>query len=463
METREGLDLLNVSFKEYMIAFADPHNLPWYVSHIVFWIASCLLLSWPLRVLIEYKTAYVHYHVHKLFGCNYLDPYSGGGTMSRVSTMGSSELEMNIRNNYTMVPSYSEALLMDCAGHNPSANGYIPLTGANVGHIPHSGSYNNGYMPLPLQSPTPDTNILMTTQNGHTVLQNGNVSPYQASNHMTQSEGELTGYQMFNGVIQNLQAHTGYVVYQNGTVHVQHNNSLIPMGDLPHVQDFNVAPTTTSRRRVGRLPTRHKRKKRKGKQQEPPGDDQVRSGQATHHRTDGSHAHSDSDTVSHSAPPTAEGIPRSHTLTLTPTHHLNSHLEYALQDDASMDIGSDTTLPVHNGSDFAIPVDIQVDDLGEDTSLSISVSEDREHLERVEVHTSSTILTEDMDSLPDDSGSPPNYEEALTMQLATCVLQPCPTTTLPDTQPARYSVRASEASTSSLHRPLTIKCMETSL
>ena len=459
METREGLDLLNVSFKEYMIAFADPHNLPWYVSHVVFWIASCLLLSWPLRVLIEYKTAYVHYHVHKLFGCNYLDPYCGG-TMSRVSTMGSSELEMNIRNNYTMVPSYSEALLMDCAGHNPSANGYIPLTGAN---IPHSGSYNNGYMPLPLQSPTTDTNTLMTTQNGHIVLQNGNAnSQQQASNHTTQAEGELTGYEMFSGVIQNPYAHTGYVVYQNGTVHIQHNNSLIPMGVLPHVQDFTVAPIATSRRRAGRLPSRHKRKKRKNKQQEPSEDSQSRSGQSTRHRTDGSHAHSDSDTVGHSTP-SVEGMTRSHTLTLTSSHHHNSHLEYALQDDASLDIGSDTTLPVHEGSELAMPVDIQIDDLGEDTSLSISISEDREYSDRVEVHTSSTILTEEIDSLPEDSGSPPDYEEALTMQLATSILQPSSIGTLPNTQPARYNVRTSEASTSSVHRPLTIKCMETSL
>ena len=32
MEGREGMDVLNVSFKEYMIAFADPDNLPWCVG-----------------------------------------------------------------------------------------------------------------------------------------------------------------------------------------------------------------------------------------------------------------------------------------------------------------------------------------------------------------------------------------------------------------------------------------------
>ncbi|KAK7477722.1 hypothetical protein BaRGS_00031010, partial [Batillaria attramentaria] len=115
MEGREGMDILNVNFKEYMIAFTDPDNLPWYVSHVIFWIASFLLMSWPLRVIIEYKTAHLHYHVHKLFGTNYVDTELYRGTLSRVSTMNSNELEMNIRNNNFMVPSYSDALLMNVA------------------------------------------------------------------------------------------------------------------------------------------------------------------------------------------------------------------------------------------------------------------------------------------------------------------------------------------------------------
>ena len=459
METREGLDLLNVSFKEYMIAFADPHNLPWYVSNMVFWIGSCLLLSWPLRVLIEYKTAYVHYHVNKLFGCNYLDPYSTG-TMSRLSTMGSSELEMNIRNNYSMVPSYSEALLMDCAGHNPSANGYIPLAGAN---LPDSSSSHNGYMPLPLQSPSAETHTLVTTQNGHIVLQNGNNVGNQISNHTVQNGDEITGYQMFSGVIQNPHALTGYVLYENGTVHFQRNSSLLPMGMLPHVQNFNAAPAASSSRRGRRLVSGHKKRKRKPKQQQQqPEGHQERSNQSRLHGSDAPHAHSDSDTVSHSNA-LVQGMTRSHTLTLIPSYHPNSHLEY-VQDDASPEIGSEGIIPDYTDSSAAIPTDIPIDDYGEDTtSLSISVSEDREHFERVEVHTSSTILTEEIDSLPEDSGSPPDYEEALTMQIATSILHPSTVNTLPNTQPVRYNVRASEASSSSLQRPLTIKCMETSL
>lgn len=110
METREGMDLLNVNFREYMIAFSDPDNLPWYASQILFWAMSVLLLSWPLRVIIEYKTAYIHYHVHKLFGVSYVDPIT---TSNRITnTMGSAELEQTIQNNYAIIPSYSEALLI---------------------------------------------------------------------------------------------------------------------------------------------------------------------------------------------------------------------------------------------------------------------------------------------------------------------------------------------------------------
>ncbi|XP_050407416.1 transmembrane protein 151B [Patella vulgata] len=112
MEGREGMDLLNVNFKEYMIAFADPDNLPWYVSHVIFWVASFLLLSWPLRVIIEFKTAHLHYHVHKLFGVNYVNTGTMPRPISRV-TINSTDIEMNIRNNNALVPSYSEAILMD--------------------------------------------------------------------------------------------------------------------------------------------------------------------------------------------------------------------------------------------------------------------------------------------------------------------------------------------------------------
>lgn len=140
METREGLDLLNINtFKEYIIAFADNDNLPWYVSHKAFWFASLFLLSWPIRVLIEFKTAYVHYHVHKLFGVNYVDSSFCPGQISRVSTMGSSDLEMTISNNYTIVPSYSEALLMEVCTPNSAQDIHGNITFSHT-TIPRSHS-----------------------------------------------------------------------------------------------------------------------------------------------------------------------------------------------------------------------------------------------------------------------------------------------------------------------------------
>ncbi|XP_039245383.1 transmembrane protein 151B isoform X1 [Pipra filicauda] len=121
MEAREGMHLKNVDFKEYMVAFSDPDNLPWYVSHYVFWVAALLTLSWPLRVLNEYRTSYVHYHVEKLFGFDYVavtpaEERTFCRRMPRVNTVDSTELEWHIRSNQQLVPSYSEAVLMDLVG-----------------------------------------------------------------------------------------------------------------------------------------------------------------------------------------------------------------------------------------------------------------------------------------------------------------------------------------------------------
>ncbi|KAL4656488.1 transmembrane protein 151B-like [Arapaima gigas] len=127
MEAREGMQLKNVDFKEHLIAYVDPDRLPWYASHVAFWLAALLMLSWPLRVLIEYRTAYVHYHVEKLFGLEYTNnspspsgdaPHQRNGTYGfpRAETMDSTELEWHIRSNRQLIPSYSEAMLMNLGG-----------------------------------------------------------------------------------------------------------------------------------------------------------------------------------------------------------------------------------------------------------------------------------------------------------------------------------------------------------
>ncbi|CAF4856290.1 unnamed protein product [Pieris macdunnoughi] len=156
MEMREGLDLIGVSsFKEYMVAYRDTDRCPWYASQLLFWSLSCLLLSWPLRIVIECNTAYVHYTITKIFGTNYeLDPSRQldldthlSDTMppvpatnyawaladeqsavlcsaprpprtlplSHASTVDSLELFAAIRGNCAIVPSYSEAMRIDAA------------------------------------------------------------------------------------------------------------------------------------------------------------------------------------------------------------------------------------------------------------------------------------------------------------------------------------------------------------
>ncbi|XP_055757305.1 transmembrane protein 151A [Salvelinus fontinalis] len=143
MEAREGMHLKNVDFKEHILAFPDPTRQPWYSRHRVFWLASAFLFSWPIRVVSEYCTAHVHYHVEKLFGEETIREdgvTENGGTtgersvnggssyraISRVNTVDMTELEWHIRCNQQMVPSYSEALLMDL---ERESNGGVSGTG----------------------------------------------------------------------------------------------------------------------------------------------------------------------------------------------------------------------------------------------------------------------------------------------------------------------------------------------
>lgn len=114
MEMREGLDLLGVNFQEYMVTFANKDQLPWYVSQAMFWMFSLILLSWPLRIIIDSKTAYVHYQVTKLFGSNPTTPSNViENQLSRISTEDSIEMERLIADGLNFAPSYSEAVLIE--------------------------------------------------------------------------------------------------------------------------------------------------------------------------------------------------------------------------------------------------------------------------------------------------------------------------------------------------------------
>ncbi|CAF99034.1 unnamed protein product, partial [Tetraodon nigroviridis] len=120
MEAREGMHLKNVDLKEYVMVLCDPERHPWYLSPYVFWAASFLTFSCALRVFTEYHTAYVHYRVEKLFGNDYVpatpcDDRPYWRRIPRVNTVDSTELEWHIRSNQQLVPSYSEAGLIDLA------------------------------------------------------------------------------------------------------------------------------------------------------------------------------------------------------------------------------------------------------------------------------------------------------------------------------------------------------------
>jgi len=56
---REGLDL-GYNVNTMLVAVLGN---PWFTNHYIYWSLSALLLSWPLRVIIEYKTQYADYQV----------------------------------------------------------------------------------------------------------------------------------------------------------------------------------------------------------------------------------------------------------------------------------------------------------------------------------------------------------------------------------------------------------------
>lgn len=60
MEMREGLELgCNLNPTTLVAVLGKP----WFTNRYVYWCLSALLLSWPLRVIIEYNTQYADYQV----------------------------------------------------------------------------------------------------------------------------------------------------------------------------------------------------------------------------------------------------------------------------------------------------------------------------------------------------------------------------------------------------------------
>ncbi|XP_014208374.1 transmembrane protein 151B-like [Copidosoma floridanum] len=112
MEMREGLDLGCSNFGP-MTLVAVLGN-PWFTRSYVYWCLSALLLSWPLRIIIECKTQYVDYQITKLFGVSYDTP-----TNIQIHTSAS---QLSAPGSYMLAPSYSEALLMEPAANHHQAS-----------------------------------------------------------------------------------------------------------------------------------------------------------------------------------------------------------------------------------------------------------------------------------------------------------------------------------------------------
>ncbi|XP_033335867.2 uncharacterized protein LOC117225836 isoform X2 [Megalopta genalis] len=105
MEMREGLDL---GYNPNPTTLVAVLGNPWFTNRYVYWSLSALLLSWPLRVIIEYKTQYADYQITKLFGINYDTPNGSEPIHASMSQQTISQ-----PGSYMLAPSYSEALLMD--------------------------------------------------------------------------------------------------------------------------------------------------------------------------------------------------------------------------------------------------------------------------------------------------------------------------------------------------------------
>ncbi|XP_076620916.1 uncharacterized protein LOC143341711 isoform X1 [Colletes latitarsis] len=105
MEMREGLDL---GYNPNPTTLVAVLGNPWFTNRYVYWCFSVLLLSWLLRVIIEYKTQYADYQITKLFGINYDTPSGSEPIHASMSQQTISQ-----PGSYMLAPSYSEALLMD--------------------------------------------------------------------------------------------------------------------------------------------------------------------------------------------------------------------------------------------------------------------------------------------------------------------------------------------------------------
>uniref|UniRef100_A0A1I8FKD5 Fibronectin type-III domain-containing protein n=1 Tax=Macrostomum lignano TaxID=282301 RepID=A0A1I8FKD5_9PLAT len=103
---------------------------PWYLSPWIYFLATLTLLSWPMRILIQYKIAYVHCHVQKFAPLPARVVRDNDGNQCGSDVIGSSWRDSNSllslsdpdavtaadssqqASNLLNLPSYSEAVLL---------------------------------------------------------------------------------------------------------------------------------------------------------------------------------------------------------------------------------------------------------------------------------------------------------------------------------------------------------------
>jgi len=114
------------------MAVYNPNVRPWYTSVAIYWLASLLTLSWPLRIIIHWRTATVDYAIHKMFdfrsddsdamsrdgndviSVTSLENDSSSDSSSVDSSSVGSEIGSLVADaDCALAPSYSQAILMD--------------------------------------------------------------------------------------------------------------------------------------------------------------------------------------------------------------------------------------------------------------------------------------------------------------------------------------------------------------
>ena len=124
------------------MAVYNPDVRPWYTTVAVYWLASLLTLSWPLRIIHQWRTATADYSVHKVFSCHATDSdvisrgyddvisvtslensSNSSSSSSSSCTINSNSISsdagsMPVDTDFALVPSYSQAILMDRTNDN---------------------------------------------------------------------------------------------------------------------------------------------------------------------------------------------------------------------------------------------------------------------------------------------------------------------------------------------------------